>query len=173
MALADRAKDAQLDCHSFELSNMKLCITAQSDAIVRLSFLVQDAQVDRAPEHPLLQRAVQQLEEYFSGQRMKFDLPLLLHGTEFQRTVWEELLRIPYGSTRSYGAIAACIGSPKAARAVGMACNRNPIAIVVPCHRVVGSNGTLTGYAGGLSRKQFLLELEEKTADRSNDPCTH
>lgn len=105
--------------------------------------------------------AAKQLGEYFKGERRKFKLPLAPKGTPFQRAVWDELLKIPYGSTASYGEIAARVGNPKAARAVGMANNKNPIMIVIPCHRVVGSDGSLTGYAGGLEAKAWLLRLEQ------------
>jgi methylated-DNA-[protein]-cysteine S-methyltransferase len=101
-----------------------------------------------------------QLEEYFAGERREFDLDLAPVGTPFQLSVWRELRAIPYGATASYGEIAAAVGQPGAARAVGSANNRNPIAIVIPCHRVIGANGTLTGYGGGLPRKQQLLALE-------------
>jgi methylated-DNA-[protein]-cysteine S-methyltransferase len=101
-----------------------------------------------------------QLEEYFEGRRRAFDLPLVLRGTEFQKRVWEELLRIPYGVTISYGDLARRVGNPKASRAVGLANGRNPISIIVPCHRVIGANGNLTGYGGGLWRKDALLTLE-------------
>lgn len=104
--------------------------------------------------------AVRQLGEYFDGARTEFELELNLRGTDFQRRVWKALMTIPYGETRSYGEIARQIGSPTAFRAVGLANGRNPIAIIVPCHRVIGSNGTLTGYGGGLERKQALLDLE-------------
>ncbi|KGK91884.1 6-O-methylguanine DNA methyltransferase [Desulfosporosinus sp. HMP52] len=104
-----------------------------------------------------------QLSEYFSGQRQEFTIPLHQIGTPFQLQVWEELLRIPYGETRSYGDIAAKVGNPKGSRAVGMANNQNPLGIVVPCHRVIGKNGSLTGYAGGLNVKAKLLELEGAT----------
>ena len=104
--------------------------------------------------------ATRQLEEYFAGQRQAFNLPLAPSGTEFQRRVWAALAEIPYGETRSYGQIATAIGRPGASRAVGMANGRNPVSIVVPCHRVVGASGSLTGYAGGPERKQFLLDLE-------------
>ena len=103
---------------------------------------------------------VRQLEEYFAGRRKVFDLDLAPQGTEFQRRVWERLLEIPYGETISYGTLAARIGNPRASRAVGLANGSNPIAIIIPCHRVIGSNGTLTGYGGGLPTKQKLLELE-------------
>jgi len=104
--------------------------------------------------------AAAQLEEYFDGERREFDLPLDPSGTPFQMAVWKELLAIPYGETRSYKQIAENIGSPKAFRAVGLANNRNPISIIIPCHRVIGSDGSLVGYGGGLDMKQKLLELE-------------
>jgi methylated-DNA-[protein]-cysteine S-methyltransferase len=102
----------------------------------------------------------EQLSEYFEGGRLAFDVPLLMDGTPFERRVWRTLQDIPYGETVSYGEIARRIGQPRAARAVGLANGRNPIAVIVPCHRVVGANGTLTGYGGGLERKRILLELE-------------
>ena len=115
---------------------------------------------------PLLTQAINQLEAYFSGERTAFDLPLGAEGTEFQRSVWEALLRIPYGETRSYGQIAEAIGKPKAGRAVGMANHRNPIAIIIPCHRVIGSDGSLVGYGGGINVKTFLLQLERGVIER-------
>jgi methylated-DNA-[protein]-cysteine S-methyltransferase len=105
--------------------------------------------------------AVRQFGAYFSGKLKSFDLKLAPEGTEFQKSVWRALCKIPYGETRTYKDIAASIGNPKAYRAVGLANNRNPIAIIVPCHRVLGSNGKLTGYASGLDVKAFLLQLEE------------
>ena len=113
-------------------------------------------------ETPLLLQAATQIEEYFQGKRKTFKLPLKLKGTEFQKLVWDALLTIPYGETRSYSEIACQIGRPKASRAVGMANHRNPVAIVVPCHRVIGKNGSLTGYAGGLDKKERLLDLERR-----------
>ena len=110
--------------------------------------------------HPVLVETVRQLDEYFNGRRTVFTLPLDFVGTGFQRTVWQALLTIPFGETRSYGQIAGQIGQPKAVRAVGAANGRNPIAIVAPCHRVVGATGRLTGFAGGLEAKAFLLTLE-------------
>ncbi|AKB34231.1 Methylated-DNA--protein-cysteine methyltransferase [Methanosarcina siciliae HI350] len=101
-----------------------------------------------------------QLEAYFAGQLKSFDVKLAPEGTEFQKSVWKVLKEIPYGETRTYGEIAKNIGNPKASRAVGLANNRNPIAIIVPCHRVIGANGKLTGYASGLDIKEFLLKLE-------------
>jgi methylated-DNA-[protein]-cysteine S-methyltransferase len=101
-----------------------------------------------------------QLEEYFSGHRDTFDVSLQMHGTPFERRVWAALQEIPYGETTSYGELASRIGQPTGARAVGLANGRNPIAVIVPCHRVIGANGSLTGYGGGLERKRILLELE-------------
>ena len=114
-----------------------------------------------APEHPVLRQASAELAAYFGGTREHFDMPLdLSHGTEFQQAVWQALLRIPRGGTTSYGRLGADIGKPAAVRAVGAAVGRNPISVVVPCHRVLGSDGSLTGYAGGLERKSRLLQLE-------------
>ncbi|MBO5330240.1 MAG: methylated-DNA--[protein]-cysteine S-methyltransferase [Anaerotignum sp.] len=117
-------------------------------------------------ETELILECKKQLEEYFAGKRKTFDLPLVPRGTEFQQKVWKALQEIPYGETRTYGEVAAAIGNPKAARAVGMANNKNPIGIIIPCHRVVGANGKLVGYAGGMEKKEFLLELE-----RNNSTC--
>lgn len=118
-----------------------------------------------APRNALLCLAAQQLREYLSGGRRTFSLPLAPRGTPFQRAVWRALCDIPYGQTRSYAQVAAAVGNPRAARAVGMACNRNPIGILIPCHRVVGANGALTGYAGGMDKKAALLELERMAPD--------
>ena len=107
-----------------------------------------------------LERAAAQLQEYFAGRRREFDLPLDLRGTPHQQRVWKSLLEIPYGKTLSYGELARRIGSPRAARAVGTACGQNPVGLVVPCHRVIGGDGGLHGYGGGLWRKQKLLEIE-------------
>ena len=105
-----------------------------------------------------------QLDEYFAGSRTEFDLPLKMAGSEFQRRVWRALRDIPYGETASYGEIAMAVGKPEAVRAVGATNGRNPIAVIVPCHRVIGSDGTLVGYGGGLPRKRLLLELEAEHA---------
>ena len=115
-------------------------------------------------ETPLIQRAISQIREYLEGKRKTFDFPIAWQGTSFQIKVWEELRKIPYGETRSYGQIAQAVGNPKASRAVGMANNRNPLLIVVPCHRVVGADGNLVGYAAGLPIKKHLLELESREA---------
>lgn len=112
---------------------------------------------------PLLRQAAHQLAEYFAGKRTVFDLPLEpLYGTPFQKRVWQALQEIPYGETRTYAQIAAMVHNPKGCRAVGMANHKNPLGIVVPCHRVIGANGSLTGYAGGLDKKQYLLDLENR-----------
>jgi methylated-DNA-[protein]-cysteine S-methyltransferase len=112
------------------------------------------------PDDPLLSRAAGLLQCYFAGAPVVFDLPLDLHGTSFQQSVWRALLQIPAGATSSYGAIARALGAPQAVRAVGAAVGRNPLSVIVPCHRVLGQDGSLTGYAGGLPRKQALLALE-------------
>jgi methylated-DNA-[protein]-cysteine S-methyltransferase len=122
---------------------------------VRLSPLQADA------NHPVLRETERQLRGYFAGKLEKFFLPLDFAGTEFQKKVWQALLTIPFGETRSYGQIARQIGRPQAVRAVGAANGKNPISIVIPCHRVIGTNGKLTGFAGGLETKAFLLGLEK------------
>lgn len=116
------------------------------------------------PPTPLLQRAAQQLTEYFAARRRRFDLPLRPQGTAFQQAAWSALCDIPYGQTRTYAQQAAAIGNPKACRAVGMANHCNPLPLFIPCHRVIGAGGKLTGYAGGLAIKRFLLELEQTSA---------
>ena len=120
---------------------------------------VSDARWEAA-DHPLLDALAVQLDEYFAGERRHFDLPLAPEGTDFQRTVWHALANIPYGETASYAQLAHTIGHASAVRAVGAANGRNPIPIVLPCHRVIGADGALTGFGGGLPTKRFLLELE-------------
>ncbi len=112
-------------------------------------------------EHLLLQRAAAQIEEFLIGRRHAFDLPYATEGTPFQRRVWDVIARIGHGTTATYGQLARAIGCPRSVRAVGAATGRNPLAILIPCHRVIGSNGALTGYAGGLDRKRALLALEQ------------
>jgi methylated-DNA-[protein]-cysteine S-methyltransferase len=114
----------------------------------------------RDPEHPILRKTVQQLDEYFAGSRPSFDLPLDLEGTRFQLAAWRSLTEIPFGATTTYGRQAAALGIPRAARAVGAANGANPVCIVLPCHRVVGADGSLTGFGGGLAVKQWLLDHE-------------
>jgi methylated-DNA-[protein]-cysteine S-methyltransferase len=129
-----------------------------------------DRKLELTQDQEAFADTIKQLEQYFAGDRDTFELPLEPSGTEFQRAVWNALEQIPYGETRSYGEIAAQVGRPKAARAVGMANNRNPIAVIVPCHRVIGSGGALVGYAGGLERKIWLLdhEREARSANSSS-----
>ncbi len=134
-----------------------LSVTANERAITGISFGMAKREAEPSK---ITQAAVKQLKEYFSGQRKVFDLQLEPAGTKFQKKVWEALSEIPYGETVSYRQIAEKINCPKGFRAVGMANNKNPIAIVVPCHRVIGTDGSLTGYAGGLSVKESLLQLE-------------
>lgn len=145
----------------------ELRIIANDDAVLAIEFspfhgLADGMPIgDRVDDAPLLRRAVTQLEEYFARERREFDLPLAPRGSDFQRAVWKELQGISWGETASYGEIAHRLGHTNAAsRAVGLANGRNPIPIVIPCHRVIGANGSLTGYAGGLERKQTLLDLE-------------
>ncbi|HKI04387.1 MAG TPA: methylated-DNA--[protein]-cysteine S-methyltransferase [Thermoanaerobaculia bacterium] len=148
-----------------------LCVVDEAGAVIRIEFArgrdsqkVTDRLRDRGIE--VIEDAVRtaevrrQLEEYFAGERQEFDLELIPEGTPFERTVWEELRKIPFGETRSYGEIAHALGRPGAARAVGRANGANPIPIVVPCHRVIGADGSLTGFGGGLDAKSRLLELE-------------
>jgi len=123
-------------------------------------------------ENPILLAARTQLEEYFAGTRREFALPLAPCGTEFRRSVWQALCTIPYGQTVSYGQLAAMIGSPKAARAVGGANHVNPISIIIPCHRVIGAAGDLVGYGGGLWRKQWLLDLEREVTHEKDKTTT-
>jgi methylated-DNA-[protein]-cysteine S-methyltransferase len=119
-------------------------------------------------DSPVLDQAERELEEYFAGRRKRFDVVLDVTGTAFQQSVWRELARIPYGETRSYAQIAQRVGSPRAVRAVGTANGRNPVSIIVPCHRVIASSGKLAGYAGGLSVKETLLALEKTTQMRGS-----
>ena len=147
-----------------------LFLSEENNALTGISFSDKDTRTYQAgrqaeikeQETPVLAETKRQLEEYFAGKRKEFDLPLSMRGTSFQKMVWEELLKIPYGETVTYGEIAARINNPRAGRAVGMANHHNPISIVVPCHRVIGADGRLTGYGGGLQIKESLLDLEKK-----------
>jgi methylated-DNA-[protein]-cysteine S-methyltransferase len=151
-------------CYESPLGTMIVAATARGLAGVWFEgqrHLPDHANWPVQPEHPVLRQAQAQLAEYFAGKRTCFDLPLDLQGgTAFQRSVWAALLAIPCGGTTSYGTLSRNIGQASAVRAVGAAVGRNPLSIVVPCHRVVGSDGSLTGYAGGLERKTALLRLE-------------
>lgn len=132
--------------------------TAITDLYFNEKVLPSDVEIK---ETDLLKEAGQQLQDYLSGKRKEFELPLAPKGTNFQQTVWKALQEIPFGETHSYGEIAKSIGQPTAARAVGMANNKNPILIFIPCHRVIGANGSLVGYAGGLKVKEYLLAMEK------------
>ncbi|MEM7754120.1 MAG: methylated-DNA--[protein]-cysteine S-methyltransferase [Planctomycetota bacterium] len=135
-----------------------LTLQASAAGLVRTDFTPAQTPDEVVP--PELAAAADQLAEYFSGNRTSFDLPLDLRGTDFQRSVWLALLEIPFGATRSYADIARAIGNPKAVRAVGLANGRNPVSVIVPCHRVIGADGSLTGYGGGVDRKRTLLAHE-------------
>lgn len=142
-----------------------LTLAGHGHVLTNLRMVDQTYEPNRAdwlPDDQAFPEAVDQLGEYFAGERTDFELELSMAGSEFQRRVWRALTTIPYGETRSYGEIAVQIGAPGSARAVGLANGRNPIAIIVPCHRVIGASGGLTGYGGGLDRKRSLLELEKR-----------
>lgn len=144
------------------LSQLNLTLAADDKFIKELRFgkITYENAIYKKTE--LIASAEHQLTEYFEGKRKQFDLPLMPEGTEFQKKVWDRLMNIPYGKTRTYGEIAVEIGNSKASRAVGNANNKNPIAIIIPCHRVIGVNGRLTGYAGGIDIKKTILNLEAK-----------
>jgi len=141
----------------------RIGIADNGNAVTDIFFDGETAVDGASLETPLIRKAAGQIREYLAGTRRDFDLPLEAAGTEFQKRVWEALQTIPYGETRSYGQIAAQVGNSKACRAVGMANNKNPISIVVPCHRVIGADGRLVGYGGGLHIKERLLKLEKNT----------
>lgn len=144
--------------YDFEFGILKIGYT--DTAII---FLKKVDQIDADNEHSeLSDLAFEQVRQYLKGYRRTFDFPYELHGTEFQKKVWNALCQIPYGETRTYKEIASVVGNPKASRAVGMANNKNPLMVMVPCHRIVGTDGNLIGYAGGLDMKKALLELEWK-----------
>ena len=146
-------------CYDTEIGRIK--ISEKDEKIIGLVFSDYKKEDEIEKETELIKKAYTQLEEYLSGKRTEFDIEIEMIGTEFQKKVWKELLNIPYGETRSYKDIAIAIGNEKACRAVGNANNKNPIAIIVPCHRVVGSDGSMTGYAGGLNIKEKLLKIEK------------
>lgn len=148
-------------CYNFSIG--EIFIADNETSITSISFYDEDRFYDHVMnETHLIQAAAKQIDEYLQGIRKEFDLPLAPSGTLFQKQVWESLLKIPYGETRSYKDIAISINNPKSYRAVGMANNKNPIMIVIPCHRVIGSKGNLVGYGGGLNIKESLLNLENK-----------
>lgn len=141
-----------------------VCLQANDEGLLGLWFETHTTQPhelgNESPEHPVLVLAKQQLELYFSGRLKRFTVPCVAKGTEFQQQVWQALRRIPFGETCSYAELAEAIGNPKAVRAVGLANGKNPISVIVPCHRVIGKSGKLTGYAGGIERKSWLLNHE-------------
>lgn len=145
-----------------------ICIEYTDTAVVSVS-KIQEEEKNKGCSSVLSDLAFNQLKEYFDGKRKVFDFPYELHGTEFQKKVWKALCDIPYGETCSYKDIAIAVGNSKASRAVGMANNKNPIFIIVPCHRVIGANGKLVGYGGGLGMKTTLLELEKKYKSKSGE----
>ena len=140
-----------------------LGLAERDGVIIELALKARPA-AEPLPEPDLIRRVFAQIEEYLAGRRKHFDVPLYAEGTPFMRRVWDALCRIPYGETRSYKDIAAAIGQPAAMRAVGMANNRNPIALIIPCHRVIGADGKLVGFGGGLDMKRYLLDLEAGSA---------
>jgi methylated-DNA-[protein]-cysteine S-methyltransferase len=144
-------------------------ITADHDEASCVEALERDAGEPATRDHEALAGVSGQLRQYFDGRRREFELPLAPAGTDFQQRVWRALREIPLGTTATYGHIASMVGNPKAARAVGAANGRNPISIVVPCHRVVGADGTLTGYASGLARKRWLLDHEQWSMSLARD----
>ena len=146
-------------CYDTEIGTIK--ISEKDGKIIGLGFSDYKKENEIEKETDAIRKTYLQLKEYLSGKRKNFDIEIEMIGTEFQKKVWKELLNIPYGETRSYKDIAIAIGNEKACRAVGNANNKNPIAIIVPCHRVVGSNGSMTGYAGGLDIKEKLLKIEK------------
>jgi methylated-DNA-[protein]-cysteine S-methyltransferase len=138
----------------------RLLLVAENEQLVQLHFENEDLPIGPGSKDPVLSATSKQLVEYFAGRRKSFELPMEMKGTDFERSVWKALLEIPFGETVSYGEIARRIGNPKSVRAVGRANGKNPIAIIVPCHRVIGSDGSLTGYGGGEPRKRWLLDHE-------------
>ncbi len=161
-----------INTFSYDTDYGKITISEENEHIIELKLGYSD--FDNAKlnikESDVIKKAYEQLKEYFNGQRTSFDLPLNPKGTEFQKKVWNALLDIPYGYTCSYKEIAVRIGNEKACRAVGSANNKNPIFIIIPCHRVIGKNGSLVGYGGGLHIKQKLLELEQNNIKKRAKP---
>lgn len=140
----------------------RIKLSADDSSITGLDFIDENEGTDDENLPEVLTEALSQLDEYFRGKRKEFNLKLKLNGTEFQNMVWKELMKVPYGETKTYKDIAEAVNNPEACRAVGGANNRNKIAIIIPCHRIIGSGGRLTGYAGGLWRKEWLLQHENK-----------
>lgn len=162
-----KSDEAQIFYHIMNSPIGKLGIIADDRGIQDILF---ESELDNIggtkKQTPLLKEATAQLKEYFEGKRKTFDLPLTMQGTDFQTSVWKALIEIPYGETKYYSQIAQEIGNPKAARAIGLANNKNRIPILIPCHRVIGKNGALVGYAGGMEIKEILLQLEAKHTNK-------
>lgn len=146
--------------HTYKTIIGNIEIIEEDEHIIGVNFNTESNVEDKETE--LIEETYRQISEYLERERKTFDIPIKMQGTEFQKKVWKELTKIPYGETRSYKQIAENIGNPKACRAVGMANHNNPIAIIVPCHRVIGTNNKLVGYAGGLAIKEKLLKIEQK-----------
>ena len=153
-----------------------ICLEADQEALLSLYIIGSEAasrwtdREEKGEGFRVLEQAEQELLEYFEGERKEFTVPIRFEGTEFQRKVWNALREIPYGETRSYAEVAQMVGSPRACRAVGGANNRNPIMILTPCHRVVGADGSLVGFGGGLEAKKYLLDLEKKVVSEEESP---
>jgi methylated-DNA-[protein]-cysteine S-methyltransferase len=142
-------------------------ITADETAVTGIYFADTDRKRDEENTSRMLKECIKQLTEYFSGKRKVFEIKVNPAGTSFQKSIWNELLKIPYGETVSYSEIAERIGNPKSVRAVGLANGSNPVSIIIPCHRVIGKNGSLVGYGGGIENKRYLLELEKKFSGKT------
>ena len=145
----------------YKYKNYTFTLITDENSLLELRLKAEKCSETGNEINPFMKKVIQQLDEYFCGRRKVFELPLSPQGTEFQTKVWKDLSSIPYGKTITYKQLAELSGNPRASRAVGMANNKNPIAIIIPCHRVIGSNGNLTGYAGGLDLKRELIELEK------------
>jgi len=145
-------------CHHSQIGPLE--VVGNQNGILTIVFGADEFETDRNLP-AIMTECLRQLTDYFKGRRRKFSVPLLLEGTDFQKAVWRQLQKIPFGQTASYGGIARAVGSPRAFRAVGNANNKNPIPLIIPCHRVIGSNGKLVGFGGGIWRKEWLLEHEQ------------
>ncbi len=156
---------ANLTSAVYDTEYGKFQVVCDAEEVIAINIVNENTEILKVKECELCSQVYKELLEYFKGKRKSFDFKISMRGTDFQKTVWKELIKIPYGETRSYKEVAEAIGKPKACRAVGMANNRNPLVIVVPCHRVIGSNGSLTGYYGGLDMKNKLLKLESLNKD--------
>jgi methylated-DNA-[protein]-cysteine S-methyltransferase len=162
MPVASPERAASVDgVHSLDSPIGRLLLSGEDGRLTGVTF---DAEAEARSTEPLFLDAEAQLDAYFAGELERFELPLAPHGTAFQRRVWEALLEIPYGGTTTYSELAGALGRPSACRAVGAANGRNPLPVIVPCHRVIGATGALTGYGGGLERKRLLLALEAAKA---------